>query len=279
MLHNDAFIDLPDISLPFTHEDLLDDQDYEVLETKRIPPEGLLSSKVAWGVRTNSRFSASGDVSIFGFITDNDMMYVLKEHFDKTYNSDIIGDIQSLGMQSQFHGKKMMPITLITFSDTTPWHREGFSQSWSSKEFEESFHAFSPNSRYNFAVNYPLYVKDAEDTKVEFAKTTKPIQVLEKRLLKQMMENKSYHGYIESNGLRVSRSLDQIVDEHLWRNDIDIVATKYGYDCPYIINLSSYHKVTTTDATRLSLRYMASTKYQWTDIEKLYNTGKLFKNA
>ena len=50
MLYDNAFIDLPDISLPFTHSDLLEDQDYEILETKHVPPEGVSTSKVFWGV-------------------------------------------------------------------------------------------------------------------------------------------------------------------------------------------------------------------------------------
>ena len=28
-----------------------------------------------------------------GFVFDKDMMYAMKEHFDKTYNTDILGDI------------------------------------------------------------------------------------------------------------------------------------------------------------------------------------------
>tara|TARA_B000000609_G_scaffold109045_1_gene84110 strand:- start:58 stop:897 length:840 start_codon:yes stop_codon:yes gene_type:complete len=279
MLYDNAFIDLPDISLPFTHSDLLEDQDYEILETKHVPPEGVKTSKVFWGVGLKKRGvikvkPSNSDVSLMGFIFDKDMMYAMKEHFDKTYNTDILGDIQL-----QPHGKSFFPVSLITFTGNTPWHREGFPYEWSSKEFEKSYHSFSPNSRYNFAVNYPLYVKDAEKTKVEFAKTKKPIQHLEKRLMMQLMKNNSDHGYIESQGLRVSKALNQITDVNLWKKDIDITATKYGYDCPYIINLSSYHKVTTTNATRLSLRYMASNKYQWSDIEDLYNTGKLLKNA
>ena len=55
MLYDNAFIDLPDISLPFTHSDLLEDQDYEILETKHVPPEGVSTSKVFWGVGLKKR--------------------------------------------------------------------------------------------------------------------------------------------------------------------------------------------------------------------------------
>ena len=272
MLHKDAFIDLPNISLPFTHADLFTDQDYEILETRTAPPGGTMTGKVGWGIGAKETQQKYRDVSVLGFILDKDIMYAMKEHFDKTYNSDIMGDIYPIA-----HGRTMMPVTLITFSGNTPWHREGFPQAWSTKEFEKSYHSFCPRTRYNYSVNYPLYIKDAENTKVEFAKTSKRLQDLEEKLMMQMMENDTDSETEQS--IRVSRSLDKVLDEDLWKDDLEIVGTKYAYDCPYIINLSSYHKVTTTDATRVSLRYMASTEYQWSDIENLYNTGTLFKNA
>lgn len=271
MLHKDAFIDLPNISLPFSYKDVFTDQDYEIIETKTTPEKGITTKNIVWGSVSQKQKDYS-DVSIMGFIIDKNIMYVMKDHFEKTYNSSILDNNVTVAT-----GKKILPVTLITFSDNTPWHREGFCPDWSTKRFEEEYHNFSPRRRYNYAVNYPLYVKDAEGTKVEFAKTSQDIKSIEQRLMLKMIENNSYHE--EEQGIRVSRSLDQIMQEDIWKDDIDIIDTKHGYDCPYIINLSSYHKVSTTNATRVSLRYMASTKYQWQDIENLYNAGELFTNA
>ena len=272
MLHKDAFIDLPNISLPFTHADLFTDQDYEILETRTTPPGGIITGKVGWGVVGDKIQQNLRPLSLLGFILDKEIMYAMKEHFDKTYNPDIMGDIYSISQ-----GRKMLPVSLITFSDTCPWHREGLPQPWSTREFEETYHATYPRTRYNYAVNYPLYGKKIETTKVEFAKTSKRLQDLEAKLMTQMMEKDSDSEF--EQGIRVSRHIDQVVDYDLWKDDLEVTGTKYGFDCPYIINLSSYHKVTTTDATRVSIRYMSSTEYQWPDIENLYNNGTLFNNA
>lgn len=270
MLHTDSFIDLPSIALPFSYSDIFTDQDLEILETRSAPGNGIVTKNIAWNVNLQKTQKRYRDVSIMGFIIDKDLMYVLKEHFQNTYNYSILDKPHNI-----LPGKKMLPITLITFSGNTPWHREGFCDKWASRNFEKEYHRFSPHSRYNFAVNYPLYVKDAESTKVEFAKTSDDISNIEQSLMLKMIKNNSQHE--ELDGIRVSRSLDQILDPSRWEDHINIVATKHGYDCPYIINLSSYHKVTTTNATRLSLRYMASTEYKWQDIENIYTSGQLIK--
>ena len=272
MLYNDSFIDLPGVHLPFSYSDIFTDLDYEIMETRTAPLGGAQSTHIAWGVNASETQKRYRDVSLIGFIFSKDLQYAMREHFEKTYNYSILDSLQPV-----FPGKKIMPVTLITFSGNTPWHREGFSQEWSTRGFEKQYHRFSPRSRYNFAVNYPFYVKDADTTKVEFAKTSKAIQDIDQQLMLKLISNESDHE--EQSGIRVSRSLDQIVDDSMWQNDITVTNTKYGYDCPYIINLSSYHRVTTTNATRLSLRYMASTSYQWADIEHMYNTGTLLKNA
>ena len=88
-----------------------------------------------------------------GFVFDKDMMYAMKEHFDKTYNTDILGDIRL-----QPHGKSFFPVTLITFTGNTPWHREGFMNGLP-KSLKKQIIPSVPNSPYNFAVNYPYMLK------------------------------------------------------------------------------------------------------------------------
>lgn len=274
-LIKDSYIDLPNISLPLTHKDIFTDQDYEVISTMDIPATGLVTKNIAWAPPAHTEKNQEKkyrDVSLMGFITDKSIQRELQQHFVDTYHKDILDSPIPVGV-----GKRIIAISLITFSGNTPWHREGFCDKRFSREDEQIWHTNMPRTRHNFAINYPLYTKDAGNTKVEFAKMSDNIIQIEKELTQNMLNNKSNHE--EKDGVKISVALDQILDEQKWKNDINIVGTKYKYDNPYIINLSSYHKVTTTGATRLSLRYMASPTYRWKDIEKLYNAGELIKNA
>ena len=58
---------------------------------------------------------------------------------------------------------------------------------------------------------------------------------IEKELTENMLNNKSNHE--EKDGVKISVALDQILDEQKWKNDINIVGTKYKYDNPYIIDI------------------------------------------
>lgn len=272
MLHKDCFIDLPNLELPFNHTDILTDIDYELLESSKTPTGAVNSKNITWfnSGHTNTDLS-NRKVSLMGMITDATILKEIKNFYRNNFKEDIV-DFSFFGP-----AKHIMGVTLITFSDNTPWHREGFNPDWTSRNFEQQFTQRHPYKRFNYAINFPLYVKDGHKTKVEFAKTTRPIQDIENRLMVDMMRKSSVEEKFK--GISVSTSLDQINDADKWKDNIHVIDTKHGYDCPYIINLSSYHKVTTTNATRLSLRFMGSNKYTWNDLENFYNKGELLKHV
>ena len=269
MLHKDCFIDLPNIELPFTHKDILSDLDYEILETNLSPKHNTQSKNIIWfgqqsHINTNIK---AREVSLLGAISNTKIADELKHFTNKVFHKDIIQHNTTRG------GKVLTGITLITFSGNTPWHREGFNSEWTTPEFEEKFHTAHPFRRFNYAINFPLYTKKADTTKVEFARMKSPIGAIEQNLHAKLLSNNSFEEL--NKGIKISPALDQITDEKKWQNHIEVLDTKHKYDCPYVINLSSYHKVHTTDATRLSLRLMGSHKYCWRDIETIYTNGQL----
>jgi hypothetical protein len=269
MLHKDCFIDLPEIELPFTYKDILTDLDYEILETKISPNHNAKSENILWfgqqsEINTNIR---AREVSLLGMITNLKILDEIKHFTNKVFRKGIIEH------NTYKTGKVITGVTLITFSQNTPWHREGFNPEWTSPEYEEKFHTAYPFRRFNYAINFPLYTVNSDTTKVEFARLKSPIGAIEQNLHTKLLDNNSLEE--QSQGVKMSPALDQITDEKKWQNHIEVLDTKHKYDCPYIINLSSYHKVHTTDATRLSLRLMGSHKYCWRDIETFYTNGQL----
>lgn len=272
MLHKDAYIDLPGYKLPFNHSDILTEQDYEILENKIQPSEPINTKNLVWVSTSYTNTNASNrKVSLMAYISNKDVLNSLAEYLEQNFKKDIIG------LHPWGHYSKVLAVSLITFSNNTPWHREGFNADWTSKHFEDQYNRRYPYQRFNYAINFPFYVKDAHRTKVEFAKTKRPIQDIENKLIVDMMRNSSSTEM--QKGITVSTSLDQIIDTDRWKEHIDVFSVKQGYDCPYIINLSSYHKVTTSNATRLSLRLMGSAKYNWQNIEDFYNNNELLLNA
>ena len=74
----------------------------------------------------------------------------------------------------------------------------------------------------------------------------------------------------------MSSSIDSVLDESKYNMEVEGI--KNGYHCPYIIPLSSYHKVETDGTNRISLRFMGnSSKYTYADICKMYDEGELLK--
>jgi len=272
MLHKDAYIDLPGFELPFTHSDIFTEQDYEILESTTVLKESVKTKNMLWiggdGYNTNI---TNRKVSLMAFITDKEFQKQLKQYYRQTFRRDII-EIERTSLLTP-----IISVSLITFSGTTPWHREGFNPAWTNSSFESKFRSIHSLQRFNYAINYPFYLNDSEKTKVEFAKTSGQIKDIEKSLSIKMLDNKS-HEEIDQ-GIKISSALDQIIDEDRWKDNIEVIGVKNGYDCPYIINLSSYHKVTSSDATRLSLRFMGSAKYNWKNIEDFYNNNELFLNV
>lgn len=264
------FIDLPTLKLPFDHSDIFTDQDYEIANSKEQLRFNTQTENILWEgnetsiLETNARDTRPS--STMGYITSKKFQYILKEFFNEHFKINIMDDIWTPSV-----GVKFLPVTLIKFHKSTVWHREG------NADFYNQDIINMLKGRVNYAVNFPLY-GDPNNSEVMFGKPSQKLIREEIDLLYKLQHTQDIvEGVTNSDkSLRVSASIDSILKEDVWANDIEITGIKKGYHCPYIINLSSYHKVISDNTNRISLRFMGnSKKYTYSDIVKLFEENEL----
>lgn len=265
------FIDLPHLTLPFDHTEIFTDQDYEIANSKEQLIQNTQTENILWeGVeesllRTNSRDTRPS--STMGYITSKKFQYILKDFFNDNFKINIMDDIWTPSI-----GVKFLPITLIKFHKSSVWHREG------NADFYNRDVINMLDGRVNYAVNFPLY-GDPNNSEVWFGKPSEKLIREEMDLLYKLSNTEDKVTGVTNieKTLRVSSSIDSILDENVWGEHIEITGIKKGYHCPYIINLSSYHKVLTDNTNRISLRFMGnSSKYTYKDIVQLFENNELF---
>jgi|TARA_B110000879_G_C11086754_1_gene477227 hypothetical protein len=265
-----TYIDLNDIKLPFKHSDLFTEMDYQVADADYQITHNIQTEHIMWEgseqslLPTNARNSRPA--SVMGYITSKPIQRQLREFYNDTFKVNIVDDAWTVSM-----GVKFYPITLIKFHKSTVWHREG-NAGWYTQDIIDRL-----KGRVNYAINFPLY-GDKDNSRVKFGKPCNNLLAKEKELMQELLlQDDIVEGVTdEDRSLKVSSSIDSVLDETKWNMEVEGV--KEGYHCPYIIPLSSYHKVETDGANRISLRFMGnSSKYTYADICKLYDAGELLK--
>ncbi|MDC1040173.1 hypothetical protein OAQ62_00095 [bacterium] len=270
MLEKHPYIDLKDIELPFKCSELFSEQDYQVADADYQIRYNIQTPNIMWEgseqslLPTNSR--SSRPVSVMGYITSKKIQRQLREFYNDTFKVNIIDDAWTVGT-----GVKLYPITLIKFHASTVWHREG-NATWYTQDIIDRL-----KGRVNYAINFPLY-GDKNNSKVKFGKPCEKLLATEKNLMQQLLSQEDIVEGVtaKDNSLKVSSSIDSVLDESKYNMEVEGI--KDGYHCPYIIPLSSYHKVETDGTNRISLRFMGnSSKYTYADICKMYDEGELLK--
>ena len=274
MHESHPFIDLENLKLPFTHQELFDDLDYDIANGKSQLSITTKTTNFEW----HSNTSKDAPPSILGLLTNKKVAKVFLEFINDTFSyPDIIAPVKT------GFGRKYLPFTLLKFHGNSYWHREGIPY-WASEQEKQIM-----VSRNNFAVNFPFY-GETENTYVEFGKGSPEFEDMFAKLTKQHLRNftmmktgilaQNIINDMENativNGCHTGISMDHVVSEDQASN-IELIGVKDRYDCPYIIPLSSWHKVTTTGSNRLSFRLMGSNDYTFSDICKLFDNGDLLK--
>jgi hypothetical protein len=265
-----TYIDLNGIELPFECSDLFSEQDYQVADADYQIRHNIQTPNIMWEgseqslLPTNSR--SSRPVSVMGYITSKKIQRQLREFYNDTFKINIVDDAWTVS-----RGVKFYPVTLIKFHKSTVWHREG-NASWYTQDIINKL-----KGRVNYAINFPLY-GDKNNSRVKFGKPCDQLLATEKELMAKLLKQTDIvEGVTDNNNsVKVSSSIDSILDESKW--DMQVEGIKEGYHCPYIIPLSSYHKVETDGTNRISLRFMGnSLKYTYADICRLYDEGNLLR--
>jgi hypothetical protein len=269
------FIDLTNITLPFTHQELFDDLDYDIVHGKSQLSVTTRTTNFEW----HANPSKDAPPSILGLLTNKKIARVFLDFINDTFvHPDIIAPVKS------GFGRKYLPFTLLKFHGNSYWHREGIPY-WASEQEKQMM-----ISRNNFAVNFPFY-GETEKTSVEFGKGTPEFENMFANLTKRHLRNFTMmkSGILSeniiddmsnatiSNGCHTGMSMDHIVTADQEKH-IETIGVKDRYDCPYIIPLSSWHKVTTSGDNRLSFRLMGNNKYTFSDICKLFDNSDLIKD-
>lgn len=271
------YIDLLDLQFPYKYSDLLTEEDSDIIKGHSQVSEITQTENFVWYPNPYDSYAPIG-----GSLHRNSIARILFEFLNDTFSENIVGESLKNSL-----GKTMFPISILKFHHSTKWHREGFPY-WADEQIKSSYR------RNNFAINFPLYCETA-DTKVRFAKATNELEHNVRDNMQLLMEQDKwtqprninlknmFENYIENMGKSVYANniettfamdlLDDELEEHL-----TVVGEKVSYDCPYIIPLSSWHRVITNGQdNRCSLRFFGNNDYTFSDICRLYDEGDLFK--
>jgi hypothetical protein len=275
------FIDLPNLELPVTWEELFDEEDLEVVNGDCQLKKVVHTTNFEW----MPNLSEHSPPSILGLIHSNKVSRMLWEWFHDNTHNDLLAPIR----KSQT-GKNYFPITMLKFHGTSLWHREGYPY-WTDGAFRKLL-----NGRNNYAFNFPFY-GEVEKTSVKFGKGDPQLESMFEGLLKEHVnthitgmfkqgitnQQDLANSYIKDMSVATVRygahtglTMDHLLDAKL-EQQLTILGEKVKYDSPYCIPLSSWHKVDTTGGNRLSLRFMGNNEYTFSDICEMYDNNKLFK--
>ena len=272
------YIDLTQLKFPYTLEEVFDEQDFEIASAKKQIAETTITKNFVWYHNPYEQ-----DAPVGASLHNNKLAKNLIEWIREQFTIDILTPVKTTIL-----GKKMMPISCLKFHKSTGWHREGFPY-WVSKVQQQYL-----TGRTNFALNFPLYLEEGE-TYVDFAKGSDEYEERFKTLIEQFIDKVKQHKreklgtltdisteYLKEMALQISEEgmttttvmdlMDDINEDQLTQ-----VGRKTQYDCPYIIPLSSWHKVTTTGNNRMSFRFLGNNDYNFSQICDLYDKKELFK--
>jgi len=278
------YIDLHNLELPFTWQELFCEDDLTVVNGDCQLKKVVHTENFEW----MPNISEHAPPSILGLIHRNNVSKIFYEWFQDNTYSDVLAPVRKAHI-----GKNYFPITLLKFHGTSLWHREGHPY-WTDQTTRDAL-----QGRNNYAFNFPFY-GELEKTSVKFAKGSKQLESMFQGLITEHIAGKYgptdksiFHHYQKQADLQASYlkdmasatirygahtglTMDHLLDAKL-EDQLTIVGEKDKYDSPYCIPLSSWHKVDTTGGNRLSLRFMGNNEYTFSDICSMHDNNKLFK--
>lgn len=210
-----------------------------------------------------------------GILTNKKLMYTLKEYAQDTFHDDYLADIWNVA------GRKIVPITVIGFSGPSTYHTEGLAgfKKVADKEFINNVADMS--ARATAVINFRM-LGDPDDCSIEVADPDEEFTLEYDNLNKKYIEEwkatgKEPANMVSENGISVSATIDQVSHEKML-NHLTPAGKIEGYHSPFLLNLSSFHKVNIKSvAPRVSLRFMGHKHRTFEDFQRLIDEGKFLK--
>tara|TARA_B100000902_G_scaffold127715_1_gene127116 strand:+ start:367 stop:1449 length:1083 start_codon:yes stop_codon:yes gene_type:complete len=290
----DSFLDFPELNLPIDLDDFFTDIDHEICEKKfwgkgdeddSSTQQVVHSKNIGWLIhpaRSIGTKVAKDDKRgvCIGHILSPKYKKYFWEYANDTFHEDFIDIIKD------HLGYKQVPVSIISIKDLHHWHHEGV-QPW---------HDYTPipyyTRRTETCINFRLFSStDDDETEVNFGWPSVEVHKEFSKISDELNENiiDKFQGdegrkveWIHNENLQIKTALhqDTILPDSQLNDEIELVATKKGYHCPFMINTNYWHRVYTKDTKtpRITLRFFSPMGVPFHHFRKLHQEGKLLKN-
>lgn len=291
---HDCFCELPQLEYPFTVDELFGDEDHNLFYGDYDPATSKAvhrTSKLTWyDANVNARNAGTTHFTNYysqftgiGYITHKPTIKRLQEYVHDTFNKDFI-----VKMLNPSPGKFVFPTNIIAWADNSRWHCEGP---------RDPAHLSSDifTKRFNTVCNFRL-LGETHDSKILFGEpsqrlTNKVAQLIEEfessndEITTEFSSSFKQKTYVNNTNIQEGVSVNFESDtigyqsEQLWENDIEIKAVKEGFNNPFIMNLSQWHKVCVGESKlpRVTLRLLANKDIPFSVWEKMVDEGTFLK--
>jgi len=278
-MHN-CYCELPQLENPFKAEDILCEEDMDLIYNYN-SNSNLGADKIQWHDSTQDFYSGKTYKNNFtgvGYIKHKKTMRMLDEFVKDNFNEKFITKMWNAGF-----GNKLFPVTLLVWNDPSDWHCEGL-------QYPAHHDPVISEQRFSTVCNFRL-IGDPLNSRILFADADDHMQQATEEIVKDYI-NKDIEGkesedifsyikprsYTSDNTLMTSSPNDYVCDASVWEPHLTHVATKEGFENPFLLNLARWHKVEIeTDTPRVTLRLMADKDVPFGVWEKMVDNGTFLK--
>ena len=266
-----------DIELPFTADDLFTDHDYEIISNANRTDAGIKTANLYWT-------SAERELGNAAWIHSKAIKRRLQEYMFDTFAIPFLPKSIPRGLT----GRSVFPATLICFTADNLFHKEGYTDDMLTNSDRQNAHYGRINYSLNFKMlgpteNAGTFFGEPSDTVSQWDKIgadngeayhrTHNSYGTDPYYTHMINDNPAYEYNHRRSGFRHHSDVNQ-------HDYITTVAKKEGFEKPYIINLSKFHRVDMTPIPqpRVAMRIHGNwRKYSFEYIQQLHNEGKLLK--
>ena len=300
---NNCYIDLPELELPWSVDELFCDEDYNIIndDNSHLRPYMIKTDRLVWN---NWQAQDGGEASWMydNIITPDNKLNVhfngtalitntklKREVYDwarDTFHKDYLDELWGVSPNAA----KFPPISILCFNKTSAWHSEGPIEIPNDIPVDFSTKILR-RVRASICCNFRL-LGDEDDSILQFTHASdelnKMYRQLEHKFVYKWFNNKRFNNkwfnnnspnpeYIVRNGLKVSPSTSYIVDTEKWKKHIPISVERKGMHCPFFININKWHRVLTNNTPRVSFRVHSGDAMNFRKVEELVSSGNFFK--
>lgn len=284
----ECFCDCVGIDFPFTAEDFLTEQDIDMINGNVIPQTVLVQSEnIRWQnwssdkmptATKSGRWSGGTEdnqqaFNGFATISNVELKRKVSNWLHETFHPDFLQNNWETGF-----GLKTPPVTVLCFSKSTGWHKEGpvTIPATAPKDFNTTY---LDSYRHPGLCNFRL-LGDKEGSSLEFAKPSEKMWNAELELIEQFCQE-SHDAFPKSittllNDMTITDPQHWLTNPEVWEDELEIITEHVGMHNPYMVNINQWHRVKTNGTPRVTLRVHGSHKLTFKQMEEMFDTGKMF---